>query len=369
MQGGSMSLDGLTQGAPGPEQPKPGQDQVIVPVQDGAAVEAAKVPDLTVNTEVAGTEASAIPGGAPPLEVDQSAAIDAANQDVIAAAAPADKETVVDADGDEQGEPVAVNVTDPNAAAHAAMDNAGTVDGAADLELIIGGQAKAPVEPARAPEISAFPEKGLDVPPARTVTPDTATASAQSVNAPDFASPYPLPGKAAETAATDPAAPQTFINMSGLPGTPPSPAAEPQTPAAPTLPAAPAEHAPIAPEAQAPTEPAAPAEEPAPQPEAVEAPQDEVLSNNPDDIPVNSRDEREKLEVVKNNIVVEMADLTKQLLEVRERIQKPLTDIGSDFHRQGELNDQIDALLKKHAAARERIARINNPEAKTGEVS
>lgn len=260
------AVDGLQPGSA--ELGQVGREPVNVPVTgEGTVIETGQTTGLPESSVVPGPEGP-MPVGAKPLEVDEQDGIEAAAQGVAeAAATTGSDDAVVEAGEVEGGEPVAVNIAaDPKTEAHDAITGAGGEGGLTTLEGIIGNPSEKAKTPAEAPVISAFAEKGLDVPPARKVTSDTATASAPPVGATDFASPYPLPEKPAETTAAAPAGPQTFMNVSGLPGTPPPPTAEPQMPEAPMPPSVPAEPAPVAPEPQA------PAEEPAPKlEEAVEA--------------------------------------------------------------------------------------------------
>lgn len=184
-----MSFDGLTQGVSGPER-QLGQDPVIVPVQAGeTAVETAQPPELTKSPETS-IPSGPIPGGARPLEVDEDAT-DTVTRDIAEASeAP---NTVTSKPEAAQGVVGETGVEDPNAEAHDAITDIGTPGGESTLESIISNPIDQSVAPSNAPEISAFPERGLGVPSTPTATPG-AVAPTMSEVARGFADPYPLPG-------------------------------------------------------------------------------------------------------------------------------------------------------------------------------
>lgn len=190
------------------------------------------------------------------------------------------------------------------------------------LEGAVGGPpAGEATSPAQAPEISAFAPKGLDVPPPKT-TPDLSTTPDIPAS-PDFASPYPLPEKPQVTTEPTPVAPQTFIDTSGLPETTPPPViSEPQVPTSAT-------------EAAGPT----------------------------------VADKRGELKVQEDGLIDKMAELVKERREASQRIEKPLTDIGSDFARIKEVDAELDRLLKEYQTVRKETKALENPEAKSGEAN
>jgi hypothetical protein len=196
---------------------------------------------------------------------------------------PADTEAVVDANGEGQGEPVAVNVpTDPNAEARDAITGVGTPGGESTLEDLVFKPAAKPVSPSGAPEISALPAEPEPEPEPENVVKMPGGFDPLTQRTP-IAAPVREAAPADETGeekVADPivtprasASPPQSVNMTGLPGpssllvyptAPEPPAAEPQIPVAPAAPAPPVAEPPAP---VAPAEPA-PAEELVPQSES-----------------------------------------------------------------------------------------------------
>lgn len=322
----------------------------------------------TVKVEVQGEEMSAIPGGARSLDTPEAnqAAIEAANQGVADATTPTNaNEVIVDSSQEGQGEPVAVNVpTDPNVIANNAIDGVKkTGDGTRTLEEIIGNPAAAPIEPAKAPEISALPaepepENAVKMPggfdPLRQEVPvaaplseaDPAVVTGEEI----VADPTTIPEAPAVSV------PQS-INMTGLAGTPSSNLAYP-----------PASEPPVAAEPQMPVAPVAPAEQVAPV-----APVEESVPLNPQRgelyAPGSNTEKKVELQKQENGVIDEISKLHGERTEIVGRIDKPITDLGSDFARLKDLDVEMKKLLDKYTAIRDQVNKLDNPEAKSGEAS